>query len=86
MYWTLAQSFHVDWKSFRSCAYDSQSAPPRPLEFVSFDSIEGLLESPSVEEDSTTSTEPSLFTMTGIAWPDGVTACFLVLTVGVPLD
>ena len=45
-----------------------------------------LLVGPSVEEESTTSAEPSLFTRTGIAWPLGVIACFLVLTVGVPLD
>ena len=45
-----------------------------------------LLEGPSEEEESTTSAEPSLFTSTGIAWPSGVIACFLVLTVGVPLD
>ena len=45
-----------------------------------------LLEGPSEEEESTTSAEPSLFTRTGIAWPSGAIACFLVLTVGVPLD
>ena len=45
-----------------------------------------LLVGPSVEEESTCSAVPSLFTRTGIAWPSGVIACFLVLTVGVPLD
>ena len=45
-----------------------------------------LLVEPSVEDESTCSAEPSWCTRTGVAYELGVTACFLVSTVGVPLD
>ena len=44
----------------------------------------GLLS--SVDEESITIEVPSSFTITGMAMPSGVIACFLVSTVGVPLD
>ena len=40
----------------------------------------------SVDEEAMIISDPSSLTITGMATPSGVTACCLVLTVGVPLD